>query len=105
MSIFEARDDLKKKVEQMIAIGWRPEGAATHTGNYPPRGEMSYHRFTQTMVKDDEAEAKWTDMAKLTDMVKLENEILAAAKVNHDEAMTRMTEQIEAMIRHAKAND
>jgi hypothetical protein len=46
-NIYHARDDLKEKVERMIAEGWRPAGAATV--NDSP-GRLS--RFTQTMVKD-----------------------------------------------------
>ena len=47
INVYKARDDLKKRVEQMIAEGWRPEGAATHT-----QVTKNLSRFTQTMVKD-----------------------------------------------------
>ena len=83
-------------VNKRIKEGWRPLGPA----------QMVYHADRirivgfQTMVKDDDDEEKSTDMGKLTDMVKLDEQILAAARVNHDEAMAKMTERIEAMITH-----
>jgi len=77
--------------------GWRPMGGLVVVVN-----PVKSSRFVQAMIKDDEAEAKSIDMAELTE----QNErILAAMRVNADEAATRMSEQIGAMIRHAKAND
>ena len=85
---------LTTEVNALIEEGWRPLGPAQMFGQSP--GRM---RICQTMVKDDDDEAKLNEQTE---------QILKAimdGAVKDDEAVAKMTEQIEALIRLAKAND
>ena len=80
--------------------GWRPMGGLVVVVN-----PVKSSRFVQAMIRDDEAEAKPTDMVMMSDMVELNEQILTAARINDGEALAKMSEQIDALIWHAKAND
>jgi len=84
------------EVNALIKVGWRPLGPA----------QMVYHADRirlvgfQTMVKETVGAAELPDLVKLTDMVKLNEQVLTAMWAKSDEAEKRMTERIEAMITH-----
>ena len=88
--------ELTTKVNALIKEGWRPLGAAQMAG-WGSRGKL---RYCQTMVKETVGAAELPDLVKLTDMVKLNEQVLTAMWAKSDEAEKKMTERIEAMITH-----
>ena len=98
-------EGLSVKVNELIMLEygwarWRPMGGLVVVVN-----PVKSSRFVQAMIRDDEAEAKPTDMVMMSDMVELNEQILTAARINDGEALAKMSEQIDALIWHAKAND
>ena len=89
--------ELTTKVNALIKEGWRPLGAAQLTSSAAKRPRMC---IVQTMVKETVGAAELPDLVKLTDMVKLNEQVLTAMWAKSDEAEKKMTERIEAMITH-----
>ena len=104
-------EGLSVKVNELIMLGGGPFGEGELEGWRPMGGlvvvvnPVKSSRFVQAMIRDDEAEAKPTDMVMMSDMVELNEQILTAARINDGEALAKMSEQIDALIWHAKAND